>query len=132
MNVIRETKKYKKLKGSEMMAVLKSVENGVQAKAVIEAFIKEGYDKDHIHVFANSNKRAEDIAKFFDVDSGKSPTTDDETTGFFSSIKNLFQTTPDDFLNNLGEIGATETDKEIAQKDLNDGKLVIFAHHPEL
>ena len=119
------------LKGSDNMAVYKSVENGLQAKAVIEAFIKEGYDKDHIHVFANSNKRAADIANFFDVDSGKSPTTDDESTGFFSSIKNLFQTTPDDFHNSLAEIGASDADKEVAKNDLNDGKLVIFAHHPQ-
>ena len=39
-------------------------ENGVQAKAIIESFVAEGYSDEHIHLFAHSNKRAEDIADF--------------------------------------------------------------------
>ena len=72
------------------MAMMHAVENGVQAKTVIERFVSEGYDRDHIHVFANSNKRAEGIADFLNVDAGATAENSGEETGFFASIKNFF------------------------------------------
>jgi len=112
------------------MAIMKSVENGVQAKSVIESFITEGYDRDHIHVFDNSNKRAEDNADFFNVDASKTPGTTENDKGFFSSIKNFFQGTPEDLHHQLAVIGVGEDEQATAKNDLNAGKVLIVAHHP--
>jgi len=112
------------------MATMKAVENGVQAKNVIEGFISEGYHRDHIHVFANSNKRADDIADFFNVDAGATAEISGKESGFLATIKNFFQTTPDDFENNLADLGLTSTEMDLAKKELDTGKLVIIAHHP--
>lgn len=112
------------------MTMMNTVENGVQAKTVIERFISEGYDRDHIHVFANSNKRAEGIADFLNVDAGATAETSGEESGFFASIKNFFQTTPEDFDSNLSKLGLSTMEIETAKKELDDGKLVIVAHHP--
>ena len=109
------------------MAVMKSVENGVQAKSVIETFEREGYSREHIHIFAHSEKRAEDLANFFNVDAGASGETDG---GFFESIKNLFRQTNNDVDEQLSSIGLQEHDRTVAKSDLDDGKLVIVAHHP--
>ncbi|MEK4629332.1 MAG: general stress protein [Solibacillus sp.] len=113
------------------MVMMKSVENGVQAQNAIENFISEGYDRDHIHVFANSNKRAEDIAEFYNVDAGSTAETSGENKGFIESIKNFFQTTPEDFHNHLTKLGLSDTDQITAKNDLDSGKVVIVAHHPE-
>ncbi|MGN7476549.1 general stress protein [Solibacillus silvestris] len=109
---------------------MKSVENGVQAKSVIETFVSEGYDRDHIHVFANSNKRAEDIANFFNVDAATTAETSGDDKGFFATIKNLFQTTPEDFHDQLTEFGLADHEHTTAKNDLDAGKIVIIAHHP--
>ncbi|MER1956224.1 MAG: general stress protein [Solibacillus sp.] len=113
------------------MATMNAVENGVQAKTMIERFVSEGYDRDHIHVFANSNKRAEGIADFLNVDAGAAAETSGEETGFFASIKNFFQTTPDDFNSNLSKLGLSTLEIETAKKELDAGKLIIIAHHPQ-
>ena len=99
------------------MAMMHAVENGVQAKTVIERFVSEGYDRDHIHVFANSNKRAEGIADFLNVDAGATAETTGEETGFFASIKNFFQTTPDDFDSNLSKLGPSTMEIDNAKKN---------------
>lgn len=112
------------------MATIQMVENSVQAKSVIEGFISEGYLKDHIHVFANSNKRAEGIANFFDVDAGATAEATSESKGFFDSIKNFFQTTPEDFKNQLSVLGLDASDQSHAKDALDEGKLVIIAHRP--
>lgn len=111
---------------------MRSVENGVQAQTVIENFISEGYEHDHIHVYANSNKRAENIASYFNVDAGATAETSGESKGFFESIKNFFQTTPEDFHDQLSVIGLTSSEQAMAKDDLNAGKLVIIAHHPNM
>ena len=113
------------------MVMMKSVENGVQARTVIEKFISEGYDRDHIHIFANSNQRAEDIAEYYNVDAGATAETSGENKGFIESIKNFFQTTPEDFQHHLTKLGLTDTDQATAKNDLDMGKVVIVAHHPE-
>ena len=112
------------------MAVLKSVENGVQAKSVIESFIAEGYVRDHIHVFANSNKRAEDIADFFNVDAGATAETTENDKGVVAAIKNFFQMTPDDLHHQLSNLGVSEQEHATAKDDLEAGKILIIAHHP--
>lgn len=110
---------------------MKSVENGVQAKSVIENFVAEGYSRDHIHLFAHSDRRAEDIAKLLNVDaSATGETTDNENTGFFETIKNFFQPTPEDLPTQLNNLGLSSLDQNTAQNDLDAGKLVIVAHHP--
>lgn len=109
------------------MAVMKSVENGVQAKSVIETFEREGYHRDHIHIFAHSDKRAEDLANFFNVDAGA---TSESQGGFFESIKNLFRDSSNDLDGQLSGIGLNEHDRNVAKSDLDAGKLVIVAHNP--
>ena len=118
---------HKTWKGVNSMAVMKSVENGVQAKSVIETFEREGYHRNHIHIFAHSDKRAEDLANFFNVDAGASG---ESNGGFFESIKNLFKDSSNDLDGQLSGIGLNEHERTIAHNDLNDGKLVIVAHNP--
>lgn len=112
------------------MAVMKAVENGVQAKAVIEGFLAEGYHNEHIHLFAHSDKRAEDIADFLNVDAGSTSETIDNTQGFFASVKNFFQPTPEDFATQLQQMGVAAIDHQAAKEALENGQLVIVAHHP--
>ena len=112
------------------MAVLKTVENGVQAKEVIQTFVQEGYDRDHIHVFAHNEKRANDIADFLNVDS-KTFAEGDQETGFFASIKNFFQGEPDDLTTHLTNLGVAASEHDTAKHALDAGQLVIVAHHPK-
>lgn len=113
-----------------VVAVVKTVENSVQAKTVIESLLMEGYSKEHIHVFASSNKRAEDIADFFNVDAGATAEAASESQGFFAAIKNFFQPTPEDLTTQLEAIGVGSSEQSRAQDALNHGMLVIVAHHP--
>lgn len=112
------------------MTIMKSVENGVQAKSVIETFLLEGYERDHIHIFANSNKRAEDIADFLHVDAGATAETSGEDESFFASIKNFFKTTPENFHEQLNKLGLMDADQATAKNDLDAGKIIIVAHRP--
>lgn len=112
------------------MAVMKIVENGVQAKTIIESFVAEGYNNEHIHLFAHSNKRAEDIADFLHVDAGAAAETSNDTKGFFASVKNFFQPEPEDFATQLEQMGIAASEQSAAKEALENGQLVIVAHHP--
>lgn len=109
---------------------MKIVENSVQAKTVIEGFVAEGYGNEHIHLFAHSDKRAEDIADFLNVDAGSATETLDNTQGFFASIKNFFQPTPEDFATQLQQMGISAIEHQAAKEALGNGQLVIVAYHP--
>lgn len=112
------------------MAVVKTVENGVQAKSVIETFLTEGYEQNHIHIFAHNEKRANDIAEFLDVDA-KTFAEGHQETGFMATLKNLFQGSPEDLSTQLTNLGVPEFEHDAAKRALDNGQLVIVAHHPE-
>lgn len=112
------------------VAVMKAVDNSVQAKSVIDNFEAQGYYREHIHVFAYSSKRAEDIAHILHVDA-VAPNDSDDHGGLLATIQSFFEASSDDLYSQLSGIGLSEHDQALAKDELEQGKLVVVAHHPQ-
>ncbi|MER2260953.1 MAG: general stress protein [Psychrobacillus sp.] len=108
------------------MTVKLTVENAVQAKQEIERLETQGYHKDHIHIFAHSKDRADDINDALDTsDVGM------KEMGFLQSMKNMFTSRGDELRAKMSGAGLSTQEAEAAEKELDEGKLVIVAHDPK-
>lgn len=105
------------------MTVTKVVENGVQAKAAIEELETQGYHRDHIYIFAHYAKRSEDIAKELGAE-----TVGMKEEGLMNTIKNLFSSQGDELRTKLQAVGLSAEQADLAEKELDQGRLVIVAH----
>ena len=78
------------------MENVKVVENGVEAKKVIEQFIMKGFKKDDIYLLAHDKNRSEDLSdalKINDVGIAEQ--------GLFESIGNVFRSRGDELRTKL-------------------------------
>lgn len=107
------------------MATTQYVENGVQAKAAIEQLEAQGFSRDHIHLFANFPKRADDLSK--ELDLGEVGLSD---LGIGQTFKNFFNSSGDELQSKLQALGFTEAEMKEASSHLDAGQLLIVAHHP--
>lgn len=108
------------------MAITQYVENGVQAKTAIEQLEAQGYSRDHIHLFAHFKKRADDLAD--ELDLGKVGISE---LGLGQTFKNFFNSSDDKIHSKLEALGLTDVDIEEAMRELDNGKLLLVAHHLE-
>lgn len=98
------------------------VENGVQAKHEIEALESKGYHRDHMYLFAHSTKRGKDLSK--ELDTELAPSDFDQI--FFGGMKNLATSREQDLREQMKEIGLSDKDAVLLEKNLDSGQLVIL------
>ncbi|MEK3933755.1 general stress protein [Sporosarcina sp. FSL W7-1349] len=104
------------------MTVKKTVENAVQAKQEIENLVTQGYTHDDIYIFAHDKKRGDDITEALDTEKvGMSE------QGFLDSMKNMFSSRGDELRSKMEAAGLTEQEAADAEKELDQGKLVLIA-----
>lgn len=106
------------------MAITQFVENGVQAKAAIEQLEAQGYSRDHIHLFAHYEKRADDLAN--ELNLGEVGMSE---LGLGQTFKNFFNSSGDELHSKLEALGLTDVDIAEATRELDTGKLLLVAHH---
>ncbi|MFS0574741.1 general stress protein [Sporosarcina sp. 179-K 3D1 HS] len=104
------------------MTVKHTVENAVQAKKEIENLVTQGYTHDDIYIFAHDKKRADHITDALDTENvGMSE------QGFLDSMKNMFSSRGDELRSKMEAVGLTEQEAADAEKELDQGKLVLIA-----
>ncbi len=121
--------------GAEMVCILynniggitvankSTVENVVQAKAQVEAYLAEGYSHDEIYIFAHDEKRGKDITEALHTEE-----LNVAEEGFFNKLKNLVSSRGDELRSKMHAAGLTKDEAAIAEEELDEGKLVIIAH----
>ncbi|UII55804.1 general stress protein [Cytobacillus spongiae] len=95
-------------------------ENGVEATQSIEALQSDGYDKEHVYIFAHDKNRSENLTS--------ATSTGDvgiKEQGFFESIGNLFRTRGDELRSKMRSVGMSQVEAERYEEVLDTGKLVI-------
>jgi len=109
--------------GGILMTVKLTVENAVQAKQEIEKLETQGYSRDNIHIFAHFKDRSDDINNALDTkDVGM------KEQGFLESMKNMFVSRGDELRSKMQAAGLTEAEADAAEKELDQGKLILIAH----
>lgn len=104
------------------MAVVKLVENGVQARKEIEQLIMGGFDKDDIYLLAHDKRRSEDLTDALDIND-----ISVEEQGVLDSIANVFRTRGDELRTKLESLGLSTEDAERFEEELDHGKVVVVA-----
>lgn len=104
------------------MVVKKTVENAVQAKKEIEELVTHGYTHDDIYIFAHDKKRGDDITDALDTE-----TVGMKEQGFLDSMKNMFASRGDELRSKMVAAGLSTAEAESAEKELDQGRLVLIA-----
>lgn len=99
-----------------------SVENAVQARSQIEKLESQGYNRDHIYVFAHFDEREENITDALDT-----AEVGMKDQGFFKSMKNYMISRGDELRSQMEAIGLSKEEAAAAEKELDKGKLIIIA-----
>lgn len=104
------------------MAVVKIVENGVQAKEGMELFMTQGFNNHEIFLLAHDKNRTEDlIEKLGASEIGL------EEQGFLDSVANVFRSRGDELRSKLESLGLTAAEAEHYEKELDYGKVLLIA-----
>lgn len=106
------------------MTLKLTVENAVQAKEEIEKLETQGYSRDNIHVFAHFKERANDINDALDTKE-----VGMKEQGFLDSMKNMFTSRGDELRSKMEAAGLSKDEAADAEKELDQGKLIILAHN---
>lgn len=106
------------------MTLKLTVENAVQAKEEIEKLETQGYSRDNIHIFAHFKERANDINDALDTKE-----VGVKEQGFLESMKNMFTSRGDELRSKMEAAGLSKDEAADAEKELDQGKLVILAHN---
>lgn len=105
------------------MTTYKIVENAVQAKKEIEELVARGYSHDDIYIFAHDKKRGDDI-----TDALHTENVGIKEQGFIDSMKNLFSSRGDELRSKMESVGLTTDEANTAERELDQGRLVVVAH----
>ena len=104
------------------MKEVKIVENGVEAKKVIEQFISQGYSKDEVYLLAHDKKRSDDLTEAIDTSEiGLSE------QGVMDTVANVFRTRGDELRSKLESLGLSTTEAQQFEKELDRGRVVVVA-----
>lgn len=104
------------------MNTIKVVENGVQAKRVMEELVRQGYTKDDIYLLAHDKDRSEDLTEALDL---KEIGVFEQ--GMLDSIANVFRTRGEELRSKLQSLGLSEEEAALYEKDMDLGKVVVVA-----
>ncbi|TYR80711.1 general stress protein [Priestia megaterium] len=104
------------------MVNVKVVENGVQAKATIEQFLREGFTKDEVYLLAHHQDRSEHLTELTDTNNiGVSE------QGVFDSMANVFRSRGDELRSKMESLGLSTPEAEQYEEELDRGRVVIVA-----
>lgn len=104
------------------MKQVKIVENGVQAKKVIEEFINQGYTKDEVYILAHDKDRSEDL-----TDATATNEIGVPEQGVFGSVANVFRKRGDELRAKLESLGLSDLEAQQFEKELDQGRVVVVA-----
>ena len=104
------------------MTVKLTVENAVQAKEKIDSLVTQGYTHEDIYIFAHDKKRGDDINDALDTEK-----VGMKEQGFLDSMKNMFTSRGDELRSKMEAAGLSMEEASDAEKELDQGKLVILA-----
>ncbi|WP_342433553.1 general stress protein [Neobacillus sp. FSL H8-0543] len=104
------------------MENVKIVENGVQAKMVIEQFINQGYKKEEVYLLAHDKDRTKHLSDTMDINEigiGEQ--------GVVNSIANVFRSRGDELRSKMEALGLNTLEAEQYEEELDRGRLVVVA-----
>ncbi len=99
-----------------------SVENAIQAKSHVEKLESRGIDRDDIYIFAHFREREDDITDA--LDTGEVSMKDQ---GFLQTMKNFVVSRGDELRSQMEAVGLSKEEAATAEKELDQGKLIIIA-----
>jgi hypothetical protein len=105
-----------------MENVKKVVDNGVQAKQVIEQLTMQGFHKDDIYLFAHDKSRSENLTNYLEINN-----VGVEEQGIFESFANVFRSRGDELRSKFESLGLTTSEVEHYEEELDHGRCVIVA-----
>lgn len=104
------------------MKQVKIVENGVQAKMIIEQFISQGYKKDDVYLLAHDTDCTEHLSEAMDINEigiGEQ--------GVVNSIANIFRSRGDELRSKMEALGLNTLEAQQYEEELDRGRLVVIA-----
>jgi Heat induced stress protein YflT len=104
------------------MAVVKIVENGVQAREGIELFMRQGYTTEEIYLLAHDQNRTDNL-----TDALGTSEVGLEEQGIFGSIANVFRSRGNELRSKMESLGLTEAEADDYEKELDLGKVILVA-----
>ncbi|MFC3886360.1 general stress protein [Bacillus songklensis] len=104
------------------MLNVKVVENGVQAKEVIEDFVRQGFTHDDIYLFAHDKDRSTDLTDALDANN-----VGMAEQGFFDKLSNVFRSRGDELRSKMQSVGLSEPEAEKYEVELDRGRVLIVA-----
>ena len=104
------------------MLNVKVVENGVQAKETIEQFIRQGFSKEDIYLFAHGKDRSEHLTDATDTNN-----VGIGEQGFFDKLSNVFRSRGDELRSKMQSVGLSEAEAEQYEMELDRGRVVVVA-----
>ena len=104
------------------MKNVRVVENGVQAKEVIEQFLNRGYTKDEVYLVAHDKHRSEDLTEAIETnDVGVSE------QGAFDLIANVFRSRGDELRSKIQSLGLSDVEAQQYERELDEGRVIVVA-----
>ena len=104
------------------MKQVKIVENGVEAKRVIDQFLNQGYTKDEVYLLAHDKDRSEDLTDATHTNEIGVP-----EQGVLDSVANVFRTRGDELRSKLQSLGLSDIEAQQFEKELDQGRVVVVA-----
>lgn len=102
--------------------IVQVVENGVEAKKLIDRLITQGFTKDDVYLLAHDRDRSEHLTDALDInDVGVNE------QGFFDSIANVFRSRGDELRSKLQSLGLTIAEAENYEEEMDHGRCVVVA-----
>jgi hypothetical protein len=98
------------------------VENGLQATEIINDLMNDGYEKDHIYLFAHDEDRSKDL-----TDATDTGTVGMKEQGLFDQVGNVFRKRGDELRTKMTSLGLTDMEAEKYEQALDQGRVVLVA-----
>ncbi|WP_226527893.1 general stress protein [Metabacillus niabensis] len=98
------------------------VENGVQATQIIQELEGQGYDKDHIYLFAHDTTRSKHLTEQTDT---RQIGLKEE--GVFDKVANVFRSRGDMLRDRMTSLGVSQDKANELEEELDEGRVVIVA-----
>ncbi|MEW4283507.1 general stress protein [Priestia koreensis] len=104
------------------MVDVKVVENGVQAKEIVETLVRNGFTMDEIYLLAHDKNRSEDLADAIDTNN-----IGLKEQGVGSAIANVFRSRGDELRSKMTSLGLSQPEAERYEEELDRGKVLVIA-----
>ena len=113
---------YLNIKGGCFMKNVRVVENGIQAKEVIEQFLNRGYTKDEVYLLAHDKNRSKDLTEALETnDVGVSE------QGAFDLVANVFRSRGDELRSKIHSLGLSDVEAQQYERELDQGRVLVIA-----